>query len=196
MKQKRSHKKGFTLAELLIVVAILGVLAAIAIPVFSGSLDKAGRSVDVANARSLKALLVTGYLDGTVQFSSSQYGGDPTALVVYAERDKETAYFASGDILVNGKSYTDDGGIPFKRIRDLVSGAGLDGITVHAKNTDGTGWDYCAVILYSDGTVRIVGNPGSLGLPASGINFESILNANLPAPGESKLEKYLAGESG
>ena len=38
MHIKRS-KKGFTLAELLIVVAIIGVLVAISIPIFSEQLD-------------------------------------------------------------------------------------------------------------------------------------------------------------
>ena len=37
------RKKGFTLAELLIVVAIVAVLVAIAIPVFSKQLEKSRR---------------------------------------------------------------------------------------------------------------------------------------------------------
>ena len=48
----KSNKKGFTLAELLIVVAIIGVLVAIAIPVFSGQLEKAKMRTVAANARS------------------------------------------------------------------------------------------------------------------------------------------------
>lgn len=35
MKKIRTNKKGFTLAELLIVVAIIGVLVAISIPIFT-----------------------------------------------------------------------------------------------------------------------------------------------------------------
>lgn len=35
------RKKGFTLAELLIVVAIIAVLVAISIPIFSSQLEKA-----------------------------------------------------------------------------------------------------------------------------------------------------------
>ena len=50
----RSHrmKKGFTLAELLIVVAIIAVLVAIAIPVFTKQLERSRESVDFANMRS------------------------------------------------------------------------------------------------------------------------------------------------
>ena len=48
----RNNKKGFTLAELLIVVAIIAVLVAIAIPVFSSQLEKSREATDLANPRS------------------------------------------------------------------------------------------------------------------------------------------------
>ena len=43
---------GFTLSELLVVVAIIGILVAISIPVFSGQLEKAREATDIANVRS------------------------------------------------------------------------------------------------------------------------------------------------
>jgi prepilin-type N-terminal cleavage/methylation domain-containing protein len=58
----RRMKKGFTLAELLIVVAIIAVLVAIAVPVFRGSLAKAEEAVCMANRRSLYAQIVTEHL--------------------------------------------------------------------------------------------------------------------------------------
>ncbi len=59
---KKMNKKGFTLAELLIVVAIIAVLVAIAIPVFSAQLDKAKLATATANARSVYAEYVTACL--------------------------------------------------------------------------------------------------------------------------------------
>ena len=56
---KKNNKKGFTLAELLIVVAIIAVLVAIAIPVFTDQLYKAQHATDVANMRSALAEAVT-----------------------------------------------------------------------------------------------------------------------------------------
>ena len=49
---KKLNKKGFTLAELLIVVAIIAVLVAIAIPVFTSQLEKARDAADAANLRA------------------------------------------------------------------------------------------------------------------------------------------------
>ncbi len=51
-------KKGFTLAELLIVVAIIAVLAAIAIPVFNGNVAGAKKAACEANRRSLYGQVV------------------------------------------------------------------------------------------------------------------------------------------
>lgn len=55
LMKKKLNKKGFTLAELLIVVAIIAVLVAIAIPVFTTQLEKAKESTDLANIRSAYA---------------------------------------------------------------------------------------------------------------------------------------------
>ena len=63
MKKIRSSKKGFTLAELLIVVAIIGVLVGISIPIFSAQLRKSKVVTNQANARAAKAAAVADYLD-------------------------------------------------------------------------------------------------------------------------------------
>lgn len=52
MTKVRKNKKGFTLAELLVVVAIIGVLVAVSIPVFGGALAKAEHARNLANVRA------------------------------------------------------------------------------------------------------------------------------------------------
>ena len=55
MLKKLTNKKGFTLMEMLIVVAIIAVLVAIAIPTFNGALTKSKEAADVANIRAAYA---------------------------------------------------------------------------------------------------------------------------------------------
>ena len=52
-------RKGFTLAELLIVVAIIAVLVAVAIPVFGSQLEKSREAADLANVRAAYAEVLT-----------------------------------------------------------------------------------------------------------------------------------------
>lgn len=51
----RTSKRGFTLGELLVVVAIIGVLVGISIPIFTSQLEKSRQATDLANMRSAKA---------------------------------------------------------------------------------------------------------------------------------------------
>ena len=72
LMNKKLNKKGFTLMEMLIVVAIIAILVAIAIPTFTGALDRAKASADAANIRAGYATLQanamldpTTYTDGS-----------------------------------------------------------------------------------------------------------------------------------
>jgi len=59
----KKNNKGFTLAELLIVVAIIAVLVAIAIPIFTNQLERSKEATDLANIRSAYAAAVTTVLE-------------------------------------------------------------------------------------------------------------------------------------
>ena len=52
---KKMNKKGFTLIEMLVVIAIIAVLVSIVVPAVSNSTTKAKASTDAANLRSIKA---------------------------------------------------------------------------------------------------------------------------------------------
>lgn len=71
----KNNKKGFTLAELLIVVAIIGILVAISIPIFTSQLTKAKDATNLANARSMYAQLSADFMDDSVVNDAPEEGG-------------------------------------------------------------------------------------------------------------------------
>lgn len=62
---EQRKESGFTLMELLIVIAIIAVLVAIAIPTFAAQLDNAKDAADKANARALYALAQAEWMDSS-----------------------------------------------------------------------------------------------------------------------------------
>ena len=63
-RRLRSERtQGFTLMEMLIVVAIIAVLVAIAIPVFSGQLERSRQAADAANARDAYAVATVAWME-------------------------------------------------------------------------------------------------------------------------------------
>ncbi len=77
----KKNNKGFTLAELLIVVAIIAVLVAIAIPVFTTRLEQSRETTDIANLRSAYAAAqvaaLSGGEDGKKMKDATAYYYDP-----------------------------------------------------------------------------------------------------------------------
>lgn len=68
-----TKKEGFTLAELLIVVAVIGVLVSISVPIFSGQVKKAKASADTANVRSAKVAALAEHMLGSDSTKSAVY---------------------------------------------------------------------------------------------------------------------------
>lgn len=65
LREKR-NQKGFTLVELMIVVAIIGILAAIAIPQFTKYRSRAQNSAALSDARNLRTDLEGYYAEWQV----------------------------------------------------------------------------------------------------------------------------------
>lgn len=64
LNAKLRKSGGFTLVEMLIVVAIIAILIAVSIPLVNNALDRAKHSTDAANERAAKAEIMIQYLAG------------------------------------------------------------------------------------------------------------------------------------
>lgn len=60
---KKLNKKGFTIVELVIVIAVIAILAAVLIPTFSGVVEKANKSAAMQAAKSEYTLYLTEHAD-------------------------------------------------------------------------------------------------------------------------------------
>ena len=104
---KKMNKKGFTLIEMLAVIAIIAVLVAIIVPAVGSSTTKAKAATDAANLRSFLSAATIEYaetgslaaLDIDTPACKSLTG--TTTLEVYMEGDELVAYF------VNSTKYYD-----------------------------------------------------------------------------------------
>ena len=74
MKDIITKKNGFTMAELLIVVAIIAVLVAVAIPIFNKQLEKSREAYDVATMRQAASAAVDLYYAGVTKDTASSVG--------------------------------------------------------------------------------------------------------------------------
>ena len=70
---KKMNKKGFTLIEMLVVIAIIAILVAIVIPTVSNATEKAKQATDVANIRSLVAQYQIELLNGDASDSEAAF---------------------------------------------------------------------------------------------------------------------------
>ena len=171
--EMRRCQKGFTLAELLIVVAIIAVLVAISIPIFNSQLEKSRRAVDLHTARTIESVLANAVNDGTIQFPSEMNNSSNCSVFVVIARDKDR--FPSGYINtwkiapVNGTLYCGaDNSVRINtatstkwnehqpELQALLTNSGLNinSLKVTSKSANDDGWDW---IIVNVGYVKKVG---------------------------------------
>ena len=149
MNRKR---RGFTLAELLIVVAIIAVLVAIAIPIFRKQLEKSREAVDIHTMRTVASLGQQFYYEGVHDEASATaagmgwYGkGDKKGWNAFAAYDPSTGKFYK-----SWESYMAAGGKGYGKGTKVDGGTsvkGANGFDIYASKEDYT-LAGCQVCIY------------------------------------------------
>ena len=102
----RRNKKGFTLIEMLVVIAIIAVLVSIIIPTVTSATDKAAAAADAANLRSIlgvmNAVLMTDEKDieqATLNYAApdSKFLDGAKLYVMYTIPGVIDVYFVDGE---------------------------------------------------------------------------------------------------
>ncbi len=138
--RKKTERRGFTLIELMVVILIVGILAAVAVPILRGKIDQAKWSEAAATAGAIRTSV------------RAYYAENPTAAVALAGTPLTDATaaplgFKSGDL--TGK-YFDVTKFTIATIPAMATNGGRAAITVTAgtgltgtgRLDDAAGWVY------------------------------------------------------